>query len=146
MEILFIMSNVIGTVCLCLLTYYVAKDASNRKNAKRYVDVDIIDIRTTFDNIINDEINTYFRFHPELVQEGETYLKENDINEIIVDITSRVMQNVTPVLRNNLSFAYNLGDDDVALTNIVGEKVGLVIIGMAAKINNSMADEVIIKK
>ena len=56
------------------------------------------------------------------------------------------MQNVTPAIKNNLSFVYNIGDDDVALTNIIGKKVGLVIVGMAAKINNSMTDDVLIKK
>ena len=107
---------------------------------KQYIDCHFKDINEFFDDLIGYEFDLYSKYHPELFNSGESYIKPEEMKDLVSKLTSKVFNRITPTAKNNLSLIYNFKTDD-ELINIIGEKVGILVIGLTAAINNSMVQE-----
>lgn len=108
--------------------------------AIKYHDINFDKIKTDFDNMIADEIDLFFKLNPDLIQPGESYITREDIPKIITEITARCTKRLTEPMMDNIKCIYKIDKDD-DIINIIGTKVGLVVTGMAVRINNSMLEE-----
>ena len=122
---------------ISVVKYLEKKDTSN--NQLEYKDIDVVKIDKLFDDIIEREFNEYLKFHPDLSQEG-SYIKRDEIQEIVSAITARVYSTITPAIRYNIGLIYDV-DTDEKLINLIGERIGVLVMAMAATINSSLIDD-----
>ena len=122
---------------ISVVKYLEKKDASN--NQLKYKDIDITKIDKMFNDIIEREFNEYHKFHPELSREG-SYIKRDEIQEIVSAITARVYTTITPAVRYNIGLIYDVSTDE-KLINLIGERIGVLVMAMAATINSSLIDD-----
>ena len=106
---------------------------------KIYKDIDVEKIDKLLESIIEREFNEYHKFHPELSQEG-SYIKRDEINTIVTEITARVYETITPALKYNIGLIYDISTNE-KLINLLGERVGVLVMAMAATINSSLIDD-----
>lgn len=129
-------------IAIAIVSLYVIKYLENNKvtiNDLKYKNIDIKKIDDMFDNVIEREFNNYLKFHPELAQEG-SYIKREEINSIVTTITAKVYENITPAIQYNLNLIYNINDKD-KLINLIGERIGILVMAMAAAVNSSLIDD-----
>lgn len=119
------------------IKYLRHRDASLINNDYKNIDVEKID--KIFNDIVEREFNDYQRFHPDLSQDG-SYIKREEIQSIVTDITARVYTHITPAVKYNIGLIYNV-DDNEKLVNLIGERVGVLVMGLAAAVNSSMIDD-----
>lgn len=125
-----------------IIIFELCKEGSKieeKQEVSTYIDYDAEKIKTVFENLISEEFEIYSKLNPSLFTPGDSYLKADDITTTTSIIASRVFKRITPALRNNLKFIYNFKNDE-DLINIIGEKVGLHVIGLAATVNGSMEE------
>ena len=132
------------TVFDLLSTAKKIENGVSKYELKKVIDYDAEKINKTFEDLLTDEFEFYSRKHPDLFQAGN-YLKPEEIKDITAIVTTRVMQRMTPALRNNLTFVYNW-DSEEDLITLVGERVGMIVVALAAEVNSSLEDNELIKK
>ena len=115
------------------------RDKDAKSEQLKYKDVDIVKIDKMFSDIIEREFNEYHKFHPELSQEG-SYIKRDEIQQIVSDITTRVFTTITPAIRYNIGLIYDVSTDE-KLINLIGERIGVLVMAMAATINSTLIDD-----
>ena len=115
------------------------KEKDTKDSESKYRDIDIEKIDKLFNDIIEREFNEYHKFHPELSQEG-SYIKRDEIHDIITVLTSKVYSSITPAIKYNMSLIYDVSTDD-KLINLIGERVGVLVMAMAATINSTLIDD-----
>ena len=137
----------IVVILLTIIAIFIAwRCLSNIKLARsimkpiKYIEYDAEKIKTTFENLIEEEFEIYSKLNPTLFAPGEAYMNSDDITTTTNIVTSRVFIRITPALKNNLSFIYNFEKDE-DIINIIGEKVGLLVVGLAATVNSSMEED-----
>ena len=148
------MSNISSSIIICiglitiligvvmLTRWLIEKEVVNEEepNAKKYVDCHFKEINDLLDDIISYEFDMYSKYHPDMFNSGESYIKPDEMKLLVSRLTSKVFNRITPTIRNNLSLIYNFKSDE-ELINIIGEKIGILVVGLTATINNSMIDD-----
>ena len=131
-------------VSLCILgTYYMNYkiDKLNIEYNKEelYLSIDISSCYNILDNIVEKEFNDYQKFHPDMLS-IDSYIKSTDIQNIISEITTRVYVSITPAIYTNISIVYDINTKE-KLINLIGEKVSILVMALAATINSNMIDD-----
>ena len=148
------MSNISSSIIICiglitiligvviLTRWLIEKEVVNEEepNVKKYVDCHFKEINDLLDDIISYEFDMYSKYHPDMFNSGESYIKPDEMKLLVSRLTSKVFNRITPTIRNNLSLIYNFNSDE-ELINIIGEKIGILVVGLTATINNSMIDD-----
>lgn len=148
------MSNISNSIIICiglitiligvvmLTKWLIEKEVINEEepDVKKYVDCHFKEINDLLDDIISYEFDMYSKYHPDMFNSGESYIKPDEMKILVSRLTSKVLNRITPTIRNNLSLIYNFKSDE-ELINIIGEKIGILIVGLTAAINNSMIDD-----
>lgn len=135
-----IVCGTMGSVAYALVKftkYLNTKDEIEKD--KIYATIDIEQIDGLLKSIIEREFNEYHKFHPELSQEG-AYIKRDEIKIMVTEITTRVYNTMTPALKFNLGLIYNIDNDD-NLVNLIGERVSVIVMALAATLNSTLIDD-----
>ena len=127
-----------GAYALVFFTKYL-KEKEERDSHNDFKEVNVEKIDKMFADVVEREFNEYQKFHPDISQEG-SYIKRDEIQAMVTAITSRVFVNMTPALRFNIGLIYDISEDE-KLINLIGEKVGFLVMGLAAMVNSSMIDD-----
>ena len=118
------------------------KSKTEIENKRFLLDIKIDDNKfKLLDDIIGNEIDHFGRLHPSIFAlDGSSYIKEGEMKDIISVITSDVMKNMTPALKENLAVVYNFKNDS-DLINLVGTRAGVLIAILVSEVNSSMEEE-----
>lgn len=120
-----------------IINYFKNKQKIDNESSYKNIDVEKID--KIFNDIIEREFNDYQKFHPDISQEG-SYIKREEIQEMITDITTKIYKNITPALRYNIGLIYDIGTEE-KLINLIGEKTGILVMAFAAVVNSTLVDD-----
>lgn len=93
------------------------------------------------DYIITREIDNFGKIHPDIFStDGSSYIKETDLKDILATVTSNIMRNITPVIKEKIKLVYNF-NNDAELITIIGNKAGLILAMLVSEVNSALADE-----
>lgn len=104
-----------------------------------FKDIPIDKIEEQFNNLISREFLIYQQLHPKYFING-SYIKSIDMQKIIEEATARVFVRITPTIKEQLSLIYNIKEDK-DIINIIGEKIGLITVGITKEVNKDIQDD-----
>lgn len=139
-SILVFFTIVIGLMAFIAYMYIkYLKEKEANEQLRFYASIDVNKCAKILDDLVEKEFNDYQKFHPEMIA-GNAYLKREDITSIISDITARVYVDITPAIHANLSLIYDI-DTKEKIVNLIGEKVGILVMALAATLNSQLIDD-----
>ena len=92
------------------------------------------------DKLIDIEFENYIKLHPDMFDvAGNSYIKESQFKDIIVDITNAVSLRLTDTVLAQIQLTYKL--DYHKIITLISKKVGLNLAIAAAEINNALIED-----
>lgn len=122
---------------ILIMVYYSMNEKLKLEKIKLYDSIDFDAKENLLDRIVLDTFNNYKISNPELSEDG-SYINQDKIVEMVKVITAKTFIKITPAIKTNISLIYNIGKDDNTLINIIGEKIGLLVMDFAAQINSTL--------
>lgn len=123
------------------ITYKIADKIEERKNKEFMTTVEITDEKLELlDKLIDIEFENYIKLHPDMFDvAGNSYIKESQFKDIIVDITNAVSLRLTDTVLAQIQLTYKL--DYHKIITLISKKVGLNLAIAAAEINNALIED-----
>ena len=99
-----------------------------------YMDIDIIKTNEIIDNILNQYINRWVLVN--ITSKGDDYIKDSEVEELIKDVTSTFIVNMSDIHLFYMNCLYNIPDDDT-LIKVVREKVKYLVLDFIVEFNKT---------
>lgn len=113
----------------------------DRKDKEQMLSTEISDDKLELlDKLIDIEFENYIKLHPDMFDvTGNSYIKESQFKNIIVDITNAVSLRLTDTILAQIQLTYKL--DYHKIITLISKKVGLNLAIAAAEINNALLED-----
>jgi hypothetical protein len=99
-----------------------------------YMDIDIIKTNEIIDNILNQYINRWVLVN--ITSKGDDYIKDSEVEELIKDVTTMFIANMSDVHLFYMNCLYRIPDDDT-LVMVVREKVKFLVLDFIIEFNKT---------
>lgn len=107
---------------------------AKNEQSRVYMDIDIIKANDIIDNILNQYINRWVLVN--ITSKGDNYIKDQEVDELIKDVTSNFIVNMSDVHLFYMNCLYNIPDDDT-LVATVREKVKFLVLDFITEFNRT---------
>lgn len=99
-----------------------------------YMDIDIIKTNEIIDNILNQYINRWVLVN--ITSKGDDYIKDSEVEDLIKDVTTMFIANMSDVHLFYMNCLYRIPDDDT-LVMVVREKVKFLVLDFIIEFNKT---------
>ena len=113
-------------------------DIEDRKakndQSRVYMDIDIIKTNEIIDSILNQHIARWVLIN--ITSKGDNYIKDAEVEELIKDVTSKFIIEMSDVHLFYMKCLYNIPDDKM-LVIVVREKVKYLVLDFITEFNKT---------